>query len=171
MSAPREGQPLPSFWLLHASGWLAYGIAMTFSRIGIFPLRFMVVSKGTLMVTGFAISLGLRYLYRPLIRRGTPLITLLVVAVLASYVASMIWTAADNLLAFPINAAFARFPPSPAKIDRRDSLRVMAVNGEQQHADDAGLGGDDGEMRRISASGNARSPKGRQRPAAARPGM
>jgi two-component system, LytTR family, sensor kinase len=100
------GQPLPSFWLLHASGWLAYGIAMTFSRIGIFPLRFMMVSKGTLMVTGFAISLGLRYLYRPLIRRGTPLITLLVVAVIASYVASMIWTAADNLLAFPINAAF-----------------------------------------------------------------
>ena len=111
VSAPREGQPLPSFWLLHASGWLAYGIAMTFSRIGIFPLRFMVVSKGTLMVTGFTISLGLRYLYRPLIRRGTPLITLLVVAVIASYVASMIWTAADNLLAFPINAAFALRTP------------------------------------------------------------
>jgi two-component system LytT family sensor kinase len=105
------GQPLPSFWLLHASGWLAYGVAMTFSRIGIFPLGFMVVSKGTLMVTGFAISLGLRYFYRPLIRRGTPLITLLVVAVIASYVASMIWTAADNLLAFPINAAFALRTP------------------------------------------------------------
>jgi two-component system, LytTR family, sensor kinase len=102
----REGQALPSFWLLHASGWLLYGLAMTFSRIGMYPLRYMVVAKGTLMVTGFAISLGLRYFYRPLIRRGTPLITLVVVAVVASYVASMIWTAADNLLTVPINGAF-----------------------------------------------------------------
>ena len=57
-SGPRHG--LPSFWLLHAGGWLAYGLAMTLSRIGMFPLRYMVVSKGLLMVLGFVISLGLR---------------------------------------------------------------------------------------------------------------
>ena len=86
-TAPRT---LPSFWLLHAGGWLAYGLAMTLSRIGMFPLRYMVVAKGLLMVTGFAISLGLRYVYRPLIRRGTPLLAMVAVAVVASYVASLV---------------------------------------------------------------------------------
>lgn len=97
---------LPSFWMLHAGGWLAYGVAMTVSRIGIFPLRYMVVSKGLLMAIGFLISLGLRYVYRPLLRRGTPLVALLVVSVIASYVASVLWTAADNVLDYPITSAF-----------------------------------------------------------------
>ena len=93
---------LPSFWLLHSAGWLAYGLAMTVSRVGMFPLRYMVVSKGLLMVLGFAVSLGLRYLYRPLVRRGTSLVALLVVSVVASYVASVVWTAASNVLDYPV---------------------------------------------------------------------
>src|SRR5215207_7187665 len=102
-SPPRSlPSALPSFWLLHAGGWLAYGLAMTVSRIGMFPLRYMVVAKGTLMAMGFVISLGLRYVYRPLIRRGTPLLVLLVAAVVASYVASVLWTAADNYFDYPI---------------------------------------------------------------------
>jgi two-component system, LytTR family, sensor kinase len=96
---------LPSFWLLHTGGWLAYGFAMTFSRIGMFPLRYMVVSKAMLMVMGLIISLGLRYVYRPLIRRGTPLLALLAVAVVASYIASLAWTAADNLFDYPVTVA------------------------------------------------------------------
>ena len=96
---------LPSFWLLHSSGWLAYGLAMTLSRVGMFPLSYMAVAKGTLMAMGFIISLGLRYVYRPLIRRGTPLLALLVIAVVASYVASLAWTAADNLLDYPLTVA------------------------------------------------------------------
>jgi signal transduction histidine kinase len=111
-STPRgQPRPLPSFWLLHAGGWLAYGVAMTLSRIGIYALSFMVVAKGTLMITGFLLSLGLRYAYRPLIRRGTPLLTLLVIAVVASYVVSMIWTASDNLFAVPIYTSFGLRPP------------------------------------------------------------
>ena len=96
---------LPSFWTLHVGGWLAYGFAMSVSRIGMFPLRYMVVSKGLLMILGFVISLGLRYVYRPLIRRGTSLLTLLVVSVIASYVASVVWTAADNYLDYPVTMA------------------------------------------------------------------
>jgi LytS/YehU family sensor histidine kinase len=106
-----ERRPLPSFWLLHAGGWLAYGVAMTLSRIGMYPLSFMVVAKGSLMITGFLLSLGLRYFYRPLIRRGTPLITLLVVAVVASYSVSMLWTATDNLLAMQIYPGFGLRAP------------------------------------------------------------
>src|SRR5690242_15544482 len=106
-----ESRPLPSFWVLHAGGWLAYGVAMTFSRIGIYPLTFMIAVKTTLMISGFLISLLLRYAYRPLIRRGTPLITLVVIAVVASYLASMIWTASDNLLALKTYPAFGFTPP------------------------------------------------------------
>jgi len=106
-----ERRPLPSFWLLQAGGWLAYGVAMTLSRIGTFPLSFMVVAKGALMITGFVLSLGLRHFYRPLIRRGTPLVTLVIVAVIASYGVSMAWTAIDNLLAIPIYAEFGLRTP------------------------------------------------------------
>lgn len=107
VAAPQpEPRPLPSFWVLHAGGWLAYGVAMTLSRIGVFPLTFMIVVKATLMISGFLLSLLLRYAYRPLIRRGTPLITLLVIAVVASYLVSMIWTASDNLLALQTYPAF-----------------------------------------------------------------
>jgi len=118
-SAPHErrsdtsvgARPLPSFWLLHTAGWLAYGIAMAFSRIGMFPLSFMIVAKGILMVSGFVLSLGLRYAYRPLVRRGTPLVALVAIAVVASYVVSMAWTAFDNLVAVPVYTAFGIRPP------------------------------------------------------------
>src|SRR6476469_7562341 len=102
---------LPAFWLLHTAGWLAYGIAMAFSRIGMFPLSFMIVAKGILMLSGFALSLGLRYAYRPLIRRGTPLVALVAMAVVASYAVSMVWTAFDNLIAVPVYTAFGVRPP------------------------------------------------------------
>ena len=108
-SAPRQ---LPSFWLLHIGGWLAYGLAMTLSRIGMLPLRYMIVAKGTLMVTGLVLSLGLRYVYRPLIRRGTPLLALLVVSVIASYVMSLAWTAADNYFTYPITVALGVREPA-----------------------------------------------------------
>jgi two-component system, LytTR family, sensor kinase len=110
-SGGRRQRTLPSFWLLHTGGWLAHGVAMTLSRVGIFPLLFMVVAKGLLMVSGFALSLALRYTYRPLVRRGTPLLTLIVVAVVASYLVSMAWTAIDNLLAGPVYSAFGLRPP------------------------------------------------------------
>jgi hypothetical protein len=108
MATPRA---LPSFWVLHVGGWLAYGAAMMLSRLGSFPLSFMVVAKGILMVSGFLLSLGLRYAYRPLVRRGTPLITLVVAAVVASYLVSMVWTAVDNLIAVPVYTAFDLRPP------------------------------------------------------------
>ena len=107
--APRR---LPSFWLLHAGGWLAYGLAMALSRIGMFPLRYMIVAKGVLMVNGFVLSLGLRYLYRPLIQRGTPLLVLLAVSVVASYVVSLAWTAADNYLTYPVTVALGVREPT-----------------------------------------------------------
>ncbi|HEX6048496.1 MAG TPA: histidine kinase [Gemmatimonadaceae bacterium] len=105
-SAAPARHTLPPFWLLHAGGWLAYGVAMTVSRVGMFPLRYMIVSKGLLMVLGVVVSLGLRYVYRPLVHRGTSVVALLVVSVVASYVASVAWTAASNALDYPVTTAF-----------------------------------------------------------------
>jgi hypothetical protein len=65
----------------------------------------------------------------------------------------------------------AIFAPT-GKIDHRDSLRVIGcqlVNSSTPMM--LGSVVTMAKMRRISASANARSPKGRQRPAAARPGM
>ena len=107
----RVVRPLPSFCTLHIGGWLAYAVAMTFSRVGIFPLDFMLVAKGQLALSGLLISLGLRYFYRPLLRRGTPLVTLVIVAVVASYIASMVWSASDNLLAIWLYPQFGLRPP------------------------------------------------------------
>ena len=96
---------LPSFWLLHTGGWLAYGLAMSLSRLGLYDLRYMMVAKGFLMVSGFVLSLSLRYVYRPLIRRRTPLLAVLAVSVVASYIVSLAWTAADNYLTYEITVA------------------------------------------------------------------
>jgi LytS/YehU family sensor histidine kinase len=51
--------------------------------------------------------------YRPLIRRGTPLLVLLIVAVVASYVASLVWTAADNFFDYPVTLALGVREPAP----------------------------------------------------------
>ena len=110
--APRR---LPPFWLLHTGGWLAYGVAMSLSRVGMFPLSYMVVAKGVLMVNGFILSLSLRYVYRPLIKRGTPLLALLAISVIASYIVSLAWTAADNYLTYPVTVALGVREPAATR--------------------------------------------------------
>jgi len=44
---------LPLFWRLQLGGWLAFGAAMTLSRLGTYPLGFfMLLLKGLLTVPG-----------------------------------------------------------------------------------------------------------------------
>ena len=95
----REAPRLPrsSFWLLQAAGWGAFTVAMTFSRIGSFPLGYMIVAKSTLALMGLVVSLGLRALYR-VAGRGASVGRLLVISVAASYLFAIPWTVGDNLL-------------------------------------------------------------------------
>ena len=97
-SAPSLRRPGPSFWLVQGAGWLAYAAAMTFSRVGTFPLSFMVVSKGALAVLGFLSSLVLWQIYRPLRSGEAPLSRIVVTSVAASYAMALVWSAASNLL-------------------------------------------------------------------------
>jgi len=93
------------FWVFQIAGWASYWIAMMSSRVGIFPLRYMIVSKGVLAAAGFACSLVLRELYRRVLRRDPPIVALVVVAVAASYLMALVWTAIDKVTDIPISAA------------------------------------------------------------------
>jgi two-component system, LytTR family, sensor kinase len=69
---------------------------MALSRVGRFPLGFMVVQKGILALLGILVTLALRVVYRRLVDRGTPLPRLLAACVLLSFAASVPWTVAFN---------------------------------------------------------------------------
>jgi two-component system LytT family sensor kinase len=89
--------PHVSFWVLQAAGWTAFTVAMTFSRVGSFPLGYMVVAKTALAAMGFVLTLGMRALYRTT-GRGASIGRLLVLGVAASYLFAIPWTVGDNLL-------------------------------------------------------------------------
>ena len=86
------------FWPLQIGGWLAFGIAMALSRVGRYPIDYMVATKLALTAIGFVLSLGLRQLYRSLLRRDLSLAQMLGLTVVASYAVSLPWTAAYNLV-------------------------------------------------------------------------
>jgi signal transduction histidine kinase len=96
------------FWIFQTLGWMAFGLAMAFSRVGSFPMRYMLVSKGALTAMGFVLSLGLRAALRRLLRDEPPLGRILVACVALSYIAAAIWAVGDNLLDIPIATAFLR---------------------------------------------------------------
>ena len=106
-AAPVTPPPaFPSFWLLQAGGWLTFAVAMSLSRIGSFPLPFMVASKGTLALLGFLSSLVLWRVYRPLRSGETSLSRIVVTSVVASYVMALVWSAAANALDVPFYGRF-----------------------------------------------------------------
>ncbi|MGH9887508.1 MAG: histidine kinase, partial [bacterium] len=114
-SSASEPTPALSFWRLNFAGWAAYIVAMSLSRVGRFPLSYMVATKtmlGTvgLLLTGFA----LRPLYRRTLSGDPSLRRMIVVTVAASYAIATIWTMADTIFDVPISRALfnerARFP-------------------------------------------------------------
>jgi two-component system, LytTR family, sensor kinase len=91
-------RPSSLFWPLQVGGWAAFGTAMALSRVGIYPLDYMVVSKGMLAGLGFAATLGLRSLYRWLLRRRQPApVALLGACVVVSCAASLLMTGLYNV--------------------------------------------------------------------------
>ena len=95
-----------SFWRFQIAGWIAFWVAMASSRVGRFPLGYMLVSKGVLTLLGFAItSLVLRPVYRRLLRRDPSLMRIILVTVASSYFAAALWTIGDNVTDIPIAAA------------------------------------------------------------------
>jgi two-component system LytT family sensor kinase len=86
------------FWPLQIGGWLAFGVAMALSRVGRYQIDYMIATKLALMAIGFVLSLGLRQLYRRLLRRDPSIVQIVIATVVASYLVSLPWTAAYNLV-------------------------------------------------------------------------
>ncbi|AHG92950.1 histidine kinase internal region (plasmid) [Gemmatirosa kalamazoonensis] len=96
---------MPPFWLLQTGGWIAFSVAMALSRLGMYPLVYMVATKTLLAVLGVVVSLGLRALYRRLLPGEPGVGRTIVVCVVASYVAAAVWTAVYNVVDAPLATA------------------------------------------------------------------
>ena len=103
MTRPR---PLPSFWTLQVLGWAGYFVAMAFSRIGRFPLSYMLAEKLVLALLGVAMSLVLRAILRRLHAAQRSMAAIVITCVVWSYLLAAVWTAAANVLTIPIEAMF-----------------------------------------------------------------
>jgi LytS/YehU family sensor histidine kinase len=87
---------------------------MVLSRWGIFPLRYMVASKGLLALIGFLCTLVLWRFYRRVLSRSPSVTGIVVISVIASYLMALVWTALDNVSDIPIAGAL---------LDRRVIIR------------------------------------------------
>jgi sensor histidine kinase YesM len=97
---------LTPFWRFQLAGWLAFWVAMAASRVGRYPVGYMIVSKAVLTIMGLAItSFLLRPLYRRVLAGDPSLSRTLLITGAASYACALLWTAGDNLSDIPIAAA------------------------------------------------------------------
>jgi two-component system, LytTR family, sensor kinase len=94
------------FWILQCGGWLAFGVAMFGWGLDYFNPRDAFVHKALLVITGFALTLILRSVYRRFRARSrTPLASALLIFSL-SFTGAAIWREIQNLL-FQVYASAA----------------------------------------------------------------
>jgi two-component system LytT family sensor kinase len=89
------------FWRLQLAGWLAFAIAMALSRLGRFPLGYMIASKTSLALLGLIYtSWILRPLYRRLLPQDASFPRIIALTSVGSYAVAVLWTASAALLDF-----------------------------------------------------------------------
>jgi two-component system LytT family sensor kinase len=98
------------FWTLHLSGWAAFGVGMALSRLGRYPIDYMVATKLVLAVTGTVFALALRALYRRVLPDDASISRTVLVTSAASFIVSLVWTAVYNLSDAPIATAMLGQP-------------------------------------------------------------
>jgi signal transduction histidine kinase len=94
-----------SFWRLQLLGWAAFWLAMSFSRVGRFPLIYMMASKLVMALIGLAVT---GWMLRPFLRHldKASLARTIMGAAIASYVAAGFWTALHGFLDISLQRAF-----------------------------------------------------------------
>ena len=92
------------FWILQIGGWGAFAVAMALSRMGVFPLWYMVINKTILATLGIIVTLGMRHVYRRLWRQQPSVLRIILVSVVCSYGVTLIWRTGFVLLIEPYNA-------------------------------------------------------------------
>src|SRR5687767_13244331 len=85
------------FWTLHLSGWAAFGVGMALSRLGRYPIDYMIATKAVLAISGAVLSLALRALYQRVLADDASLTRTVLTTSVASFVLSLVWTAIYNL--------------------------------------------------------------------------
>jgi two-component system LytT family sensor kinase len=96
-----------AFWRLQLFGWTAFWIAMAGSRVGRFPLSYMLVSKAAMALIGLAYTgFLLRPLYLRFLRDDSSLGRTIAVTAVASYVIAVLWTGTHSLVDIYIVRAF-----------------------------------------------------------------
>jgi len=93
------------FWALHLGGWAAFGLGMALSRVGRYPIDYMIATKTVLAISGAVFSLPLRTLYRRFLGEEASLSRTVLTTALASFALSLVWTAFYNLADAPIATA------------------------------------------------------------------
>ena len=96
----RLQQKLSLFWQFQILGWLAFGVAMAFSRVGVYSFSYMAVDKAVLAGLGILLTMPLRVFYQRLRQRQLNLLAIIICSAICSYLLALPWTAGHNLAMF-----------------------------------------------------------------------
>ena len=96
----RLQQKLSLFWQFQILGWLAFGVAMAFSRVGVYSFSYMAVDKAVLAGLGILLTMPLRVFYQRLRQRQLNLLAIIISSAICSYLLALPWTAGHNLAMF-----------------------------------------------------------------------
>jgi two-component system, LytTR family, sensor kinase len=100
---------IPIFWTLQIGGWLAYGLLIYMTLVPTLhpgqTARYLLFVKGVRTLIGFALSLGMRQIYKRLRARGAGPPALAVAAVLCSVLFGCLWGVLYRVFGALINPA------------------------------------------------------------------
>jgi two-component system, LytTR family, sensor kinase len=109
------------FWALQIAGWAAFAVALMVPWLGAFPLDLMLWNKLPLVVTGFAVTVALRFAYQRFLRRRAPIWLLALAAAAGSWLGSLAWAGATSFIVHRTGiGAIERGTLIRAAIDRTD---------------------------------------------------
>lgn len=99
------------FWQLQILGWSAFATAMAGSRVGRFPLLYMIASKSVMATLGLIYtSLIARPIYRRTLGVESSMLRTVAVTAVVSYAVAVLWTATHSLLDLYIASPFRSQP-------------------------------------------------------------
>jgi two-component system LytT family sensor kinase len=94
-----DSSPRFSFWKLQLVGWGAFAVAMAASRVGRFPLEYMIASKGAMAILGLLYTGAIaRPLYRRLLPEDASPLRTIAVTSLVSYAVAALWTGTHSVV-------------------------------------------------------------------------
>lgn len=104
------GTSRPPFWITNLAGWAAAGALMVVARAGLVPIGFLIGVKAVFVAMAICVCVGLRALYRPLLKRDAPLGVVVASAVVGSMFGALVWTALYNLFLSVAAPAYLGMP-------------------------------------------------------------